>query len=83
MKLMRVLLLLVLSALAADAAAPRPGTNLVPSLGRELVLLVTHEKLVPECREDAGEFVQSVLQELSRKGYTVHLARDFVSAECN
>lgn len=55
----------------------------MPSLGRELVLLVTHQKLVPECREDAGEFVQSVLQELSRKGYTVHLARDFVSAECN
>jgi hypothetical protein len=76
-------LLFPLLALSAEAATTKTETNSAAPLGRDLVLFVKHEKLVPECREDAGEFVQSILQMLSRKGYTVHLAREFVSAECD
>lgn len=83
MKLIPLPLCLLLPALLAEAATVQPAASSAAPLGRDLVLLVKHEKLVPACRREAGEFVQSVLQELSLKGYTVHLAREFVSAECD
>ena len=73
-----ILSLLPLTVTAADSA---PATSLVYLSSRDIVFQVRHEKMVPECRAETGEVVQSVLQELLSKGYVVHFSREYVEAE--
>ncbi len=72
---------LALWTLPVDAADSPPAPSPVNLPGRDLVLHVRHEHMVPECRPETGELVQSVLQELLIKGFVVHLSREYVEAE--
>ena len=83
MKPVRLVLSLVLAlwTLGLDAADSPNAPGPVYLHGRDLVLSVHHEKMVPECRPATGELVQSVLQELLLKGFVVHLSREYVESE--
>jgi hypothetical protein len=65
---------------ASAPVAAAPGSPVFVS-SRDIVLQVHHEKMIPECRNEAGELVQTVVQELLRKGYVVHFSREYVEAE--
>ena len=72
-------LLLLLAALSAEAAPA--ATNWLYLPGRALVIDIRHQRMNLNCRSEAAEIVQSVLQQLLLAGYTVFLSRDYVQAE--
>ena len=79
------LLLAALSAEAASAAgtttSSSAATNWLYLPNRALVLDIRHRKMNLNCRTEAAEIVQSVLQQLLLADYTVFLSRDYVQAE--
>ncbi|HYV27785.1 MAG TPA: hypothetical protein VFA77_09645 [Candidatus Eisenbacteria bacterium] len=77
------LALLPLAVGASDSALGSAAVSASPVFlsSRDIVLQVRHEKMIPECRNETGELVQSVLQELLHKGYVVHFSREYVEAE--
>ncbi len=87
MKSLPFLLLLLASlpaeaAPAAGAAANTPvATNWLYLTNRTLVLDIRHRQENVNCRTEAAEIVQSVLQQLLLADYTVFLSRDYVQAE--
>jgi hypothetical protein len=68
---------------AADEVSPSPAgpLNWLYLPDKSIVLRVRHEKLRPECRNDAAEFVQTVFNEFVRADYTIQLEREFVESE--
>ena len=72
-------LLLLLAALSAEAAPI--ATNWLHLPGRALVLDIRHQRMNLNCRSEAAEIVQSVLQQLLLADYTVFITRDYVQAE--
>lgn len=81
-------LTLLLAALAAEAApAARAATNAPAAINwlylpdRALVLDLRHQRMNLNCRSEAAEIVQSIIQELNLANYTVFLSRDYVQAE--
>ena len=80
--LLLLLLLAAPSAEAAPAATHAPvATNWLHLPGRALVLDLRHQDMNLNCRSEAGEIVQSVIQELNLANYTVFLSRYYVQAE--
>ena len=78
MKFLPVRVLSAISAAAAEQAVD-PGWLKVPA--PELVLNVRHEGVKPSARRDAGEFVLMVIRELTHKGFTVHVSREYLAQE--
>ena len=79
------LLLAALSAEAASAAgtttSSSAATNWLYLPHRALVLDIRHRKMNLNCRTEAAEIVQFVIQELQMADYTIFLSRDYVQAE--
>jgi len=79
---------LLLAALPAEAApavrataSASAATNWLFLPDRALVLDIRHRQVNVNCRTEAAEIVQSVLQQLLLADYTVFLSRDYVQAE--
>jgi hypothetical protein len=64
---------------ATNAVAVPAGWLVVPE--KALVLDVRQENLRPECRRQASELFQAVLQELLASGTAIYFSKAFVSAE--